>query len=393
MLSTKTALILDGEQRSALAATRNLGKHGVTVFTASTDQHCLSSKSKFSTQHFIYPDPQNHPEQFLSWLLELTSTTEIDIIFPMTEVTCYTLAPYSPLLNNSILPIPTLEKIFTLSNKSELMKTAQSLNIPIPNTIYIHNSADIDANLSTITFPCVIKPSFSKHKSGNRWVSTAVHMVANKPQLIQLLDSTDYLRTQSFMIQEYIEGEGQGIFSLYNSGQDIAWFAHKRIREKPPWGGVSVLSTSINPPPNMVDISKKLLEHAQWSGVAMVEFKIAKDGTPYIMEVNTRFWGSLQLAIDSGVEFPYLLYATNTNNTYPAPIQITGTTLRWVLGDLDNLAIVLKSNASLKSKIASTCSFIFCFFQSNRNETLRLNDIGPGLFELKEYFLANIFKQ
>ncbi len=42
----------------------------------------------------------------------------------------------------------------------------------------------------------------------------------------------------------------------------------------------------------------------------MVEFKAdARTGTPYLMEINGRFWGSLQLAIDAGVDFPAILVA------------------------------------------------------------------------------------
>jgi len=41
----------------------------------------------------------------------------------------------------------------------------------------------------------------------------------------------------------------------------------------------------------------------------MVEFRVdARDGTAKLMEVNPRFWGSLQLSILSGADFPYLLY-------------------------------------------------------------------------------------
>jgi len=47
----------------------------------------------------------------------------------------------------------------------------------------------------------------------------------------------------------------------------------------------------------------------KWSGVGMVEFRIdERDGSLKLMEVNPRFWGSLQLSILSGVDFPYMLY-------------------------------------------------------------------------------------
>jgi hypothetical protein len=74
------------------------------------------------------------------------------------------------------------------------------------------------------------------------------------------------------------------------------------LREKPPSGGVSVLSESVQVNSKLGSLAQTLLENSNWHGVAMVEFKVATDGTPYLMEINTRFWGSLQLAIDAGVD-------------------------------------------------------------------------------------------
>jgi hypothetical protein len=41
----------------------------------------------------------------------------------------------------------------------------------------------------------------------------------------------------------------------------------------------------------------------EWTGLAMVEFKVGEDG-PKLMEINGRVWGSLPLAVKSGVDFP-----------------------------------------------------------------------------------------
>jgi hypothetical protein len=43
--------------------------------------------------------------------------------------------------------------------------------------------------------------------------------------------------------------------------------------------------------------------------VPMLEFKQdSRTGRPFLMEVNGRFWGSLQLALDAGVDFPYFVF-------------------------------------------------------------------------------------
>jgi predicted ATP-grasp superfamily ATP-dependent carboligase len=59
----------------------------------------------------------------------------------------------------------------------------------------------------------------------------------------------------------------------------------------------------------MKEYSEKLLEALNWYGIAEVEFRLdSRDNVPKLLEINPRFWGSLSVAIKSGVDFPYLLY-------------------------------------------------------------------------------------
>jgi predicted ATP-grasp superfamily ATP-dependent carboligase len=86
-----------------------------------------------------------------------------------------------------------------------------------------------------------------------------------------------------------------------NRGRLRAAFAHRRLREKPPSGGVSVLSESIALDPQVLEQAERILEALKWHGVAMVEFKRdARDGVAKL-GINGRFWGSLQLSVDAGV--------------------------------------------------------------------------------------------
>ena len=56
-------------------------------------------------------------------------------------------------------------------------------------------------------------------------------------------------------------------------------------------------------------LGERFVSEAAWTGVVMVEFKkSARDGRYYVIEVNPKFWGSLQLSIAAGVDFPLLLY-------------------------------------------------------------------------------------
>ena len=81
----------------------------------------------------------------------------------------------------------------------------------------------------------------------------------------------------------------------------------------------------------------------------MVECKEdAERGGWRVMEINGRFWGSLQLAIDSGVDFPALLLRAADGDTMPAPpAWRVGQRLRWEWGDVDHLLLRLRRSKAV----------------------------------------------
>ena len=75
----------------------------------------------------------------------------------------------------------------------------------------------------------------------------------------------------------------------------------------------------------------------------MVEFKLdERDGLPKLMEINGRFWGSLQLAIDAGVNFPEILLraVSGQPNALQPPYRV-GVRNRWFWGDVDSLLVTM----------------------------------------------------
>ena len=68
----------------------------------------------------------------------------------------------------------------------------------------------------------------------------------------------------------------------------------------------------------------------------MVEFKLdARDGDYKLMEVNPKFWGSLDLAIAAGVDFPWLTVQVALGNPFPPVADyVRGLRFQWVFSDL-----------------------------------------------------------
>jgi predicted ATP-grasp superfamily ATP-dependent carboligase len=242
-------------------------------------------------------------------------------------------------------------------------------------------------NPENLSYPVVLKPGKSWQCQNGLWYRAGVQTAHNPLELVNIIAGDPAFQNHPYMLQEYVAGQGQGIFALYDNGTPLAFFAHRRLREKPPSGGVSVLSESMIADPVMVGHARSLLNSVNWHGVAMVEFIVAEDGTPYLMEINTRFWGSLQLAIDAGVDFPYLLYQLACGEK-PETVAgyKTGIRLRWMLGDLDNLYLTLRDQQnSLAVKLKAVLHFLTPSPFKTRHEVNRWSDLGPAWYEIKQY--------
>lgn len=309
------------------------------------------------------------------------------MLLPMTELTSTLLLTYRAALPAVVLPFADLETVMALSDKSRLMRLAAMLDVPTPRTWYVDDQAARAVDLAALPYPLVLKPGQSWLQSNGVWRRNAVRF-ANNPAEAEAILTADPAFQHAYMLQQCVPGEGRGIFALYDHGRPIAFFAHRRLREKPPTGGVSVLSESIVPDPAMLAHARRLLDAVKWHGVAMVEFKHDHhNGMPYLMEVNTRFWGSLQLAVDAGVDFPWLLYQIACT----APVDAVddyrlGVRSRWLLGDLDNLYLNLRrKDIGLSGKLGALTAFLTPHPLRTRHEINRWGDMGPFWSELRQY--------
>ena len=386
-----TVLVLDANQRSALAVIRSLGRHGLKVIAADHRPYPLGAASKYAITSVRYPDPAVFPGAFVTEIIALAARLGIDLIVPATDLTTMLLASQSGLFKTARLATPRADSYETLTDKARLIELAGKLAIPVPETHVAHTRLAIVDAAHDLGFPVVLKPARSRYLKGDRIFSTGVEIVRRAEDLSETLSCQNWLDDIPCLVQQFVPGHGTGVFALYGPQGPVAWFAHRRLREKPPTGGVSVLSESTPVDPAMQSAAEKLLSAANWTGVAMVEFRVAKDGTPYLMEVNGRFWGSLQLAIDCGVDFPWLLY--QITQTLP----ITGSSpyflarrLRWLLGDLDSLLIELRETSStLLQKARSVAAFTRSFADARcQQEILRLHDPKPAIVEAWQWIRA-----
>ncbi len=388
-------LVTDGNERAALAVTRALGREAIEVIVGAETQRSLASASRYCRESVSYPSPYQDPQGFVNALLDVVRKQRVDALFPVSDIAMHVIGPEKTrFAGYTHIPTPDAETFSEISDKYRLMQQAVAQGVAIPETLFVPDG-QLDSVIEKVCeFPVVVKPGCSLVKEGQQWKKTSVCYAESRDALMRLYNERPYLRQPS-LIQRRVVGEGQGLFVLMNQGLPLGMFAHRRLRERPPSGGVSVLRESIALPKAMVDATLTLLQRVNWHGVAMVEFKVdAARHRPLLMEINGRFWGSLQLAIDAGVNFPLRLLnmAMGKAEVLPADGYRIGVKSRWLLGDLDQLVMrmrksdrVLNLPPGAPSRFQAMLSFCRLFERDMFYEMEQLSDLGPSRLELMRY--------
>jgi predicted ATP-grasp superfamily ATP-dependent carboligase len=321
-------LVTDGHWRKTLALVRSLGRKGIHVTVGERTFLNTSFFSKYCSRRIVYPSPRRHPDQFVDFITKEIKENHYECVYPMEEETLLLLARHrSEISKHTYLLIPDSQKIEFVRDKGNLLRFAEAHGIPIPRTIYSLENPEPDM----VQGPAVIKPRISSGSFG-------IAHVRKREDLVPLYQKV-HTQYPFPLVQEWIpDGGGTfGFSALFDDGCNVkAAFVHKKLRMYPIQGGPSTLREGAEHS-QIMELGLSLLKSLNWTGVAMAEFKVdPRDGIPKLMEVNPRFWGSLHLAIISGVDFPYLILKMARGDQFNPILSYTvGKRCRWLLfGDI-----------------------------------------------------------
>jgi predicted ATP-grasp superfamily ATP-dependent carboligase len=312
----------------------------------------------------------------------------------MTDVSVEAVLEHRHLLPPDVLlPLPNLSTYRRASDKLEVLELARSAGFAVPETMVL-DCVDQEGAWPDELFPAVVKPHRSVVTVEGKRRSLGVTFVRDAAECrraLALLPSAAF----PVLLQQRVAGVGEGLFALRWEERTVARFAHRRLREKPPAGGVSVYRESIALDPHLVSAGERLLDALDWNGVAMIECKRdSVTGRHVIMEINGRFWGSVQLAIDAGIDFPVLLVRCALGQVPVDPSESgyrVGVRSRWFWGDVDHLYLRLtRSLAQLHvaenfgSRLDAVLQFVAVHPGRDRCEVWRWGDPAPFLLETSQ---------
>ena len=389
------ALVLGDDDRSFLTVVRSLGRKNISVHTGWCHPASFALHSKYVKKVHLIPPFSLQNDSWKKTLIDIFQQENFDLVIPCNDLTMIPLQTNRKELEKYAQIYLISDRAFDITqDKIKTYKLAKSNNIPVPKSIIINQNSDLSKILSNFKFPIVLKPrlSVTPNDLENK------HFVRKVYTNDELTNHINYILEDKveIQVQENFIGKGVGIEVLVDKGEILVVFQHIRVHE-PLMGGGSTYRKSAAPHPELLDATRKLMKSLNYTGVAMVEFKVNFDTRQWIfVEINGRFWGSLPLAVSSGVDFPYYLYQLLVNKQRDFPQEYKkGIYCRNFLYDLD--WIIQNYHADKSDKSLATLSNVEVVKEifhilslKERSDVFVIDDLGPGGAELN-YLIKMMF--
>ena len=297
---------------SSLACIRSLGRAGYDVLGVASSSTAPPLSSKHCGEARVAPSPGTDLDGYRDVLLEVAGRPDVLTVVPMYEPDVYVLARDRELFAERVTtPWPGFEAVRLAQDRLRLVDLAEAAGVATPETALLSEWDAWDER-------SVIKPRYGVvvDDGAATYPGVEVREPGDPPDVDRIVERMGH----EPVVQAYVPGDDEhGFFALYDEGRAVAKFQHRRVRSYTYAGGASVYREAIDRP-RLEAAGTTVLDALDWNGPAMVEFRRdERDGAYRLIEVNPRFWGSLPLAVEAGVDFP-ALYADVATGDVTRPV-------------------------------------------------------------------------
>ena len=309
-------IITEANTKNSIAIQKDLSRNKKYYLIGLDQKRLLFSKIHNYCDDYFYGDISEAVEKYNPDLIIPVGAHSVSICSELYQNLCF---------------ISSKDKIKFAFNKENLclLNNLENINYPITKSL---KSID-DIKNHTNKYPCVVKSNKENQ------VKFDTIYLNDRSINSDVIDRINILLNQNveLIIQQYVFGKARGFFCIAKDGVPVIYYMHERIREYPISGGSSTAAISIfcN---SLLTISKSIIKYLNWNGPLMIEYKYDyKLNKYYLIELNPKFWGSLDLSYAIGLNFGQTLvdlYFKKNINSGNSKYRV-GVRYYWILdGDL-----------------------------------------------------------
>lgn len=395
-MTQKNRVLVIGEDTCAFLATiRSLGRFGLEVHIAWCSMDAPALKSRYVTRVHQIPPYRPETDDWIHAFRGVLQREKFDLVLPIIDRAILPLqlhrAEFEPFARFSLLSDDTYR---ICSDKLEMYNLAKQEGLPLPRQRIVRNAEELLGCAAEFGYPVVLKPKRSAERQKPE-VRQVVRKAHNEHELLRLAKQMS--EHQEMLAQENFVGYGLGVEVLCSNGHILTAFQHERVHE-PMMGGGSSYRKSVPLDADMYAATARLMEALRYTGVAMLELKRNRTSGEWIMvEINSRFWGSLPLSIAAGLDFPRYLYEmlVEDRRNFPRTYRVGKFSRNWTK-DMQWFLVNLRADKRdplLQSRrLGSVLGELRNIpLLRETSDTLAFDDPGPAVADLAQFFGEKTF--
>jgi predicted ATP-grasp superfamily ATP-dependent carboligase len=364
------ALIVEhGLTRQALAGARALAAAGWEVGLCASRERPMAGASRSVSRTYVAPEPQGGLDAFVAAVNAAIAAGGYEIVFGADDAQVLALSERRGDVDAVVPHAPHAAVVRSL-DKLELGRAAERAGLAAPRTLAAEDGWPEGAPV-----PAVVKArlhaSFAPGGGAERIKTQVVgdeHEGERRIEEIAALGAVP-------VVQEVVEGRLEAFVALVDGDGRLLACAQQRAGEIwPPHVGVSARAVTVPVDSGLADRVGAMLVDLGWSGLAELQFLVPPDGEPRVIDLNGRFYGSLQLAVSAGVNFPDLWARMATGRPVDGRVQAPGgVRYQWLEGDLKRALV--QRRGGLVRDVAGTLRYAV----GARHSLWSPRDPGPAL--------------
>jgi predicted ATP-grasp superfamily ATP-dependent carboligase len=329
---------------------RSLAAAGWVVGVASPRGRGLARVSRSVARWHPSEPPQAGLDAFVATVGAAISHGRYDVVFPGGDAELLALA-YARDRLAAVVPYPAYESVERIVDKADVTRAAERAGIATPRW---HVRGDLDA----FPLPAVVKARRRWHPERSV-PPERLHTVRveDRDELGKRVAELRSAGAEPF-VQEVISGDLVAYVVVLAPGGDVvAEFQQRAEGVWPPGAGVSTRARRMPVDPRLSERLLRLLADIGWWGLVEAQFLVDRDGSPYLLDLNARIYGSLALACAAGSNLPAAWGAVALGDMPDPALGGRPARYQWLEGDLRRALV--ERRGGLVRDLASSTAFAF----------------------------------
>jgi D-aspartate ligase len=309
--------VVIGGHINGLGIIRSLAARGIPTAVILTKAYDFAHHSRYISEYESALEMAERPEQLLEALDRRSCRWKEWALFPVNDEALAAIAHSRQQLESMYSVIaPTNEVMPYLLDKKLMLDAAESVGIPTP--LCYGPAVQVTADRLDLRFPVIVKP-LAGYRFQERF-GCKVFVAADRAELRQAISQVERAGIPC-QVFDIIPGADSRIYChcvyIDARGNPRADVTIRKIRQSPPFFGVSRVAEIAPNGAHMREQTNEFLRRIGFRGIAVVEYKLdPRDNTFRFLEINGRSVIYNSLLRKAGMDLAWLAWSDYIENRH-----------------------------------------------------------------------------